>query len=127
MLNSPILEKLFLSLTHPSGSPLAHSPLGTIESKKRVYVKNTLEMEVAAERSRDERATKIHTEILEVAMQVSEQCFEVKNGGLVKNEVYRRECKSQWYAISKELVLWKGTWRDRELFDRHSDCIPVTQ
>lgn len=100
--------------------------LETIDKKKRIYAKNTLEMELVAERSKDDKATKIHSEILEVAMTISEQSFEVKNKALVKNEELRRLYKQAWNDISTNLVFWKGVWRDKVLFDKHPELLPNT-
>lgn len=123
MLNSQVLDDIidnYISVNSSQGTS------GNIENKKRIYAKNTLEMELAAERSKDDKATKIHTDILEVAMNISEQSFEVKNKSLIRNEELRRIYKNQWREIAKELVLWKGVWRNKDLFDLNIDGIPNT-
>ena len=100
--------------------------LGVIEKRKRIYAKNTQQIEISAERAKNDKAIKIHTEIMDVAMNISEQSFEVKNKSLIQNEQLKRSYKYEWKNIGKELVLWKGVWRNKELFDIENGNIPNT-
>lgn len=89
-------------------SHISFDLLEVIEKRKRIYAKNTQQIEISAERAKNDKATKIHTEIMDVAMTVSEQSFEVKNKSLIKNEQLKRSYKHEWRNISNDLVLWKG-------------------
>ena len=100
--------------------------LGIMEKKKVIYAQNTQQMEVSADRARDDKANKIHTDIMEVAMKISEQSFEVKNKSLVKNEQLKRDYRHQWTNISEELLLWKGLWREKDIFDLAKTEVPTT-
>lgn len=119
MMNSQQLEEII-------EAHICSDILETIDKKKRIYAKNMLEIELAAERSKDDKATKIHSEILEVAMTISEQSTEVKNKLLVKNEELRRFYKHEWKNIAQDLVLWKGVWRDKVIFDKNPQKVPNT-
>ena len=100
--------------------------LDTIEKKKIIYAKNTQQMESSAERAKDDKASKIHTEIIDVTMSISEQSSEVKSKSLIKNEQLKRSYRHEWKNISQELVLWKGVWREKDLFDKHDEDVPNT-
>lgn len=60
------------------------------------------------------------------SFECSEQSDRIKISSLIMNERIRREYKAHWRKASKELVLWKGVWRDKTIFDENPDKIPVT-
>ena len=119
MLNSPILEEIIEN--HISGDIL-----DTIDKKRKIYAMNTLEIELAADRSKDDKTSKLHSEIIDVVSSISEQSFEVKNRALINNENLKRGYRYEWRKMTKEMVLWKGVWRDKMIFDNNISQIPTT-
>lgn len=97
-----------------------------MQKKKVIYAENSQKMEVEANRAKDDKANKIHTDIMDVAMKVSEQSFEVKNKGLIKNEQLKRDYRSEWTKLVNQMVLWKGLWRDQKVFDYGAADVPNT-
>lgn len=119
MLNSAILEEIIEN--HISGDIL-----DTIDKKRKIYAMNTLEIEMAADRSKDDKTSKLHSEIIDVVSTISEKSFEIKNRALINNETLTRGCRHEWRKISKEMTLWKGVWRDKKFFDSNVALIPTT-
>ena len=119
MQNSPILEEIIEN--HISGDIL-----DTIDKKRKIYAMNTLEIEMAADRSKDDKTSKLHSEIIEVVTTISEKSFEIKNKSLINNEHLKRGYRHEWRKISKEMTLWKGVWRNKQFFDSNILLIPTT-
>jgi hypothetical protein len=52
--------------------------------------------------------------------------LKLNNKSLIHNEKLKRDHRNIWRKISKELVLWKGVWRDKELFDKNPLKVPIS-
>ena len=118
MMDSPKIEEII-------ECHISSEILENIDTKKRNHAKNTNQIESTYETSIEKKANKIHREIQDVVINVNEQLYDIKNQSLINNEMARRNNKNAWHKICKELVLYKGVWRNN-VFDKDPSKVPTT-
>ena len=96
-----------------------------LQQKKRTFAQSSMEMLQLSERKKEDQAKKIQTELMEQIASMSEGAFNRKIRLSVVYEHLVREQRNQAHKLQKGVLMWRGAWRDKELFDRRPESLPL--